>query len=153
MTSDEFSASAHDEEPWLESWRGVAPEAKGEHEIRHESMARFYRRERLLGGRRAADLAAVGAPRPEGMTVAICRCRWIDSIQILVHKKAIQELGLRRRDADSLLTDMVADLLDSSNGQVVENIYPDGNPQLDHEDGMVFGACRVLAGDDPLARV
>ena len=30
---------------------------------------------------------------------------------------------------------------------------PDGNPPLDHEDGMVFGVCRHLAGDDPLCRV
>jgi hypothetical protein len=62
-------------------------------------------------------------------------------------------LGWSREDARALVGDLVHGLVDRSYGDVVDGQFPDGNPPLDHEDGMVYGTCRVLAGEDPLARV
>jgi hypothetical protein len=62
-------------------------------------------------------------------------------------------LGWSRADADALVDDLIYGLVERSGGGSVGQLVPDGNPPLDHEDGMVFGACRYLAGDDPLAHV
>lgn len=60
MTGDELSALTHVEAPWLDA-RGDLPEdANCNTAIEPESMARFYRAHRKLGGRSAADLAAGG---------------------------------------------------------------------------------------------
>ena len=60
MSGDELSALTHVEAPWREA-RGDLPEdASCMNEINPQSMARFYRAHRRLGGRTAADLAAVG---------------------------------------------------------------------------------------------
>ena len=76
-----------------------------------------------------------------------------DSIQVLVYGKAIKDLGWSKADAATLLTEMIGGLVDWSDGFTVADNYPDGNPPLDHEDGMVFGVCRQFASDDPLSRV
>ncbi|MBW0275013.1 hypothetical protein ATM97_27820 [Nocardia sp. MH4] len=76
-----------------------------------------------------------------------------DSIQTLVFRKAMQDLGWSRADAATLLSEMIGGLVDWSDGFTIIDNYPDSNPPLDHEDGMVFGACRKLASDDPLSRV
>lgn len=57
MSGGELSALTHEEDPWKE--------ARGRwgfrnRPIKPESMARFYRKERRLGGRTASDLAAGG---------------------------------------------------------------------------------------------
>lgn len=94
-------------------------------------------------------------------TVEVCTN---DHIENMVHAKAqhpIQPapgsdhrgLGWTRADAGSLLKRLVWDTVDRSNGQCVPSYTPDGHPPLDHEDGMVYGACKYIAGDDPLATV
>ncbi|MFI5934889.1 hypothetical protein [Actinoplanes sp. NPDC051494] len=55
-------------------------------------------------------------------------------------------LGWQAESAEDLIEDLILDLVDRTHGGVVDRNYPDGNPPLDHEDGMVFGACRALAG-------
>lgn len=60
MSGDELSALAHIETPWREARGDLPPDASGSNTISTESMARFYRAHRRLGGRTAADLAAVG---------------------------------------------------------------------------------------------
>lgn len=64
-------------------------------------------------------------------------------------------LGWSAEHAQSLIDELIEGLLMKSNGGSLGGVnqYPDGNPPLDHEDGMVFGACRTLAGDDLLSRV
>lgn len=69
-------------------------------------------------------------------------------------------LGWNRADADALVNDLIYGLAERSGGGTIGEraadgrpLVPDGNPPLDHEDGMVFGTCRFLAGDDPLAHV
>jgi len=64
-------------------------------------------------------------------------------------------LGWSQTHAAELVGSLVEGLLEQSNGGSLGGFrqYPDGNPPLDHEDGMVYGACRKLSGDDPLARV
>lgn len=62
-------------------------------------------------------------------------------------------LGWSDAHARSLVEDLIHGLTARSNGGSLGSNYPDGNPPLDHEDGMVFGACRVLASDDPLSKV
>ncbi len=63
-------------------------------------------------------------------------------------------LGWSNGDASGIVTDLVYGLTERSSGGTIGHDYqPEGNPPLDHEDGMVFGACRRLAGDDPLANV
>jgi len=60
MSGDELRALTHVEEPWREA-RGDLPEdAPCREEIDRETMARFYRTSRMLGGRTASDLASVG---------------------------------------------------------------------------------------------
>lgn len=60
-------------------------------------------------------------------------------------------LGWGREDANGLVTDLIDGLLERSVGGTLGDTFPDGNPPLDHEDGMVYGACKVLAGNDPLS--
>ena len=62
-------------------------------------------------------------------------------------------LGWSKEAAQGLLDDLVYGLVEMSGGGSVGDLFPDGNPPLDHEDGMVFGACRHLAREDPLAHV
>ena len=65
MSAEELSALTHDELPWVEA-RGDLPEgAPGNTPLSNDSMARFYRSHRLLGGRTAADLAAGGVYVPD----------------------------------------------------------------------------------------
>lgn len=60
MSGEELSALTHVEHPWLET-RGDLPEdVECREPVEIESMARFYRTHRRLGGRTAADLAAGG---------------------------------------------------------------------------------------------
>lgn len=61
-------------------------------------------------------------------------------------------LGWSREDAQTLVDDLIGGLLERSAGGTLGLGVPDGNPPLDHEDGMVYGACRSLAGDDPLCK-
>jgi uncharacterized phage-associated protein len=60
MSGDELSALAHIETPWQEARGDLPPDAHCSNPISLESMAAFYRAHRRLGGRTAADLAAVG---------------------------------------------------------------------------------------------
>lgn len=62
-------------------------------------------------------------------------------------------LGWTENDATALVADLIYGLTKRSLGGTLGETFPDGNPPLDHEDGMVFGACRRLAGDDPLCTV
>lgn len=62
-------------------------------------------------------------------------------------------LGWQRESAEALVRDLIERLVCASNGGSAGDPFPDGNPPLDHEDGKVYGACRHLAGDDPLSRV
>lgn len=63
-------------------------------------------------------------------------------------------LGWSLADAQNLVADLVYGLIEISDGGTLGgDHYPDGNPPLDHEDGMVYGACRFLADQDPLGRV
>jgi hypothetical protein len=62
-------------------------------------------------------------------------------------------LGWESRDAHGLVTDLIGGLIARSSGGTLGDTYPHGNPPLDHEDGMVSGACRQLVGDDPLCSV
>lgn len=89
---------------------------------------------------------------------------WTNShINKIVRSKAVQStepgpdgyrgLGWDQAEAQSLVTDLIYGVAERSNGGVLDGHYPDGNPPLDYEDGMVYGACRHLAATDPLARV
>lgn len=62
-------------------------------------------------------------------------------------------LGWARHDAQSLVMNLIHGVAERSNGGTLGDHHPDGNPPLDHEDGMVYGACRFLTAADPLARV
>ncbi|GIE17512.1 hypothetical protein [Winogradskya humida] len=62
-------------------------------------------------------------------------------------------LGWSSPAAEGIVHNLIHELVFESGGGIVEGYRPDGNPPLDHEDGMIYGACRVLAGDDPLANV
>lgn len=42
LTGDQLEQMTHDEEPWLEARRGVAPNARSENLISDETMRRFY---------------------------------------------------------------------------------------------------------------
>lgn len=70
MSGDELSALTHTEQPWCEAREGVQ---EGEHSsspISLQTMASFFRANRKLGGRSAADLAAGGVHiRASGTTV------------------------------------------------------------------------------------
>lgn len=60
MSGDELSALTHAETPWVEARGDAAPDQPLTTEIPLESMAKFYRANRRLGGRTAADLASGG---------------------------------------------------------------------------------------------
>lgn len=62
-------------------------------------------------------------------------------------------LGWTNENANKLVTDLIGSLTESSNGGSLGGNIPDGNPPLDHEDGMVYGACRELSSSDPLCLV
>lgn len=62
-------------------------------------------------------------------------------------------LGWTADDAQTLVDVLITDTIRKSNGGTLGKHYPDGNPPLDQEDGMVYGACRTLAAEDPLAQV
>lgn len=62
-------------------------------------------------------------------------------------------LGWSASDAAGLVDVLIGDLVAWSGGGTLGATMPDSKPPLDHEDGMVFGACRMLAGSDPLSRV
>ncbi|GAA2563144.1 hypothetical protein GCM10010435_39090 [Winogradskya consettensis] len=83
-----------------------------------------------------------------------------ETVRNMAERAAIPErpgdysgLGWSRQAAQGIVDDLIHELVIESGGGIVEGYRPDGNPPLDHEDGMVYGACRVLAGDDPLAKV
>lgn len=60
MSGEELSALTHVERPWLEA-RGDLPEgAEGRTPISTEAIAKYYRTNRKLGSRTAADLASGG---------------------------------------------------------------------------------------------
>ncbi len=59
-SGDELSALTHDEQPWLEARGDLPTDAVSKKPISEKSMAEFYRAHRSLGGRTAADLAAIG---------------------------------------------------------------------------------------------
>lgn len=60
MTGQELSALTHVELPWNEARGDLPADAPCQNVISLETMARFYRAERRLGGRTAADLASGG---------------------------------------------------------------------------------------------
>lgn len=62
-------------------------------------------------------------------------------------------LGWNREEANGLVTDLIGGLQAMSLGGTLGDTFPEGNPPLDHEDGMVYGACKKLAGDDLLSNV
>lgn len=87
-----------------------------------------------------------------------------DHIDKLVRSKASQSitpdpltgyrgLGWPDNDAESLGESLLKDLVETSGGGALGGHYPDSNPPLDHEDGMVYGACRSLSSDDLLSHV
>ncbi|MEV6346989.1 type II toxin-antitoxin system antitoxin SocA domain-containing protein [Actinoplanes sp. NPDC051851] len=60
MSGEELSVLTHVERPWQEARGDLPPEAGCSNVISPDSMARFYRAHRRLGGRTATDLATVG---------------------------------------------------------------------------------------------
>jgi len=62
-------------------------------------------------------------------------------------------LGWSATDARDLVSVLVDGLVERSGGGSIGQAFPDGNPPLDHEDGLVYGACRKLSSDDPLSEV
>jgi uncharacterized phage-associated protein len=60
MSAEELSALSHVEQPWMEARGDLPPEADSQEPISSESMAKYYRSHRRLGGYTAADLAAGG---------------------------------------------------------------------------------------------
>lgn len=60
MSGEELSALTHVEHPWIEARGGLPEGAECRNPISPASMADYYRRNRRLGGRTAADLAAGG---------------------------------------------------------------------------------------------
>lgn len=64
MAASELSALTHVEEPWKSARGDLPDDAACREPVSREDMARFYRTERTLGGRTAADLAAGGVPEP-----------------------------------------------------------------------------------------
>jgi hypothetical protein len=62
-------------------------------------------------------------------------------------------LGWSASDAGSLVDKLIWGVVEGSNGGTLGEHFPHGNPPLDYEDGMVYGACRALVNEDPLAHV
>lgn len=61
-------------------------------------------------------------------------------------------LGWSRAHAEALVSDLVYEIVDSSGGSSIGQNVPDGEPPLDHEDGLVFGACREIVRQDALCK-
>jgi hypothetical protein len=68
-------------------------------------------------------------------------------------RTGLRGLGWSQDCAQALVDDLIFGVAHRSSGGTLGGHYPDGNPPLDHEDGMVYGACRWLAAEDPLAHV
>lgn len=62
-------------------------------------------------------------------------------------------LGWNRGDAETLIRELIDGITTSSNGGTLGRQAADGDPPLDHEDGLVYGACRALVADNPNAKV
>ncbi|MEV6607469.1 type II toxin-antitoxin system antitoxin SocA domain-containing protein [Kutzneria sp. NPDC051319] len=60
MSGEELSALTHVEQPWLNARGDLPPDAECRTAISTEDMAAYYRANRKLGGRTAADLAIGG---------------------------------------------------------------------------------------------
>lgn len=129
----------------------------------------------------AARSARLAIPHPQGSwhdslrAIAVCTSGrfagqeplgvWTsDHINSMVEYKAQQSstedpitgfagLGWLQADATGLVDDFVERVVTMSNGGSLGEQFPDSNPPLDHEDGLVYGACRSLAGEDPLSKV
>lgn len=61
-------------------------------------------------------------------------------------------LGWNQGHAEALVSDLVYGIVDSSGGDSIGQTVPDGEPPLDHEDGLVYGACREIAREDVLCK-
>lgn len=62
-------------------------------------------------------------------------------------------LGWAQMHAEALVSDLVYWIVDSSGGDSIGQNVPDGEPPLDHEDGLVYGACREIARSEALCKV
>jgi hypothetical protein len=62
-------------------------------------------------------------------------------------------LGWSAEEAQTLVDELIYGLVERSDGGTIGDPFPDGNPPLDHEDGKVYGACKALAWEDPLAQI
>jgi hypothetical protein len=130
--------------------------------------------------RAAAQLAGAGAPVPHRdprcdslRAISVCSSGrlagfshplqvWTSPhIDALVRHKAVQAddeaaypedrgLGWEARAAQGLVDDLIWGIVERTGGDTVGMHYPFGNPPLDHEDGMVYGACKEAAGGDVL---
>lgn len=60
MGPADLSALTHSERPWIEARGDTPPSERSHTAVKVDTMAEFYRNERTLGGRTAADLAAGG---------------------------------------------------------------------------------------------
>ncbi|MFV4913046.1 hypothetical protein PFZ49_05650 [Microbacterium lacticum] len=61
-------------------------------------------------------------------------------------------LGWSQASAEALVDDLVYGVIDASGGGTIGQAFPDGEPPLDHEDGLVYGACREVMRADALCR-
>lgn len=61
-------------------------------------------------------------------------------------------LGWSQEHAEALVSDFVHRVVDSSGGGSIGQTVPDGEPPLDHEDGLVYGACREIVREDALCK-
>ncbi|MBS1673883.1 MAG: hypothetical protein JSS74_07955 [Actinobacteria bacterium] len=62
-------------------------------------------------------------------------------------------LGWSQANAEALVNDLVYGIVSASGGGTIGQNFPDGNPPLDHEDGLVYGACREIMRSDALCRI
>lgn len=85
-------------------------------------------------------------------------------IQDMVYNKAMESadpdpetgyhgLGWTDEQADHLVEELIEGILTRSNGDSLVSKYPEATPPLDHEDGLVMGACATLASEDPFCEV
>ncbi|WP_153040061.1 hypothetical protein [Actinoplanes sp. TFC3] len=89
---------------------------------------------------------------------------WTSShIDRMVRGKAVQSadrdpvsgecgLGWSKKSGQALVDDLIHGLADECGG-TLGRTDTDGKPPLDHEDGLIYGACQTLTGIDGLARV
>lgn len=59
-------------------------------------------------------------------------------------------LGWPREHGQGLVDDLVWGIVDRSEGDTVGQVMPYGDPPLDHEDGLIYSACREAADADVL---